>query len=249
MKILIVDDEQLARERLRALVSELGLGEVIAEASNGREALSTARAYQPEVVLLDIRMPGLNGMQTAQQLSLLCPPPAIIFTTAYGEHALEAFEQQAVDYLMKPIRKERLEQALKRARSFIDTQRSQVSPLSKPKARTHISAYIRGEIHLIPVKEIYYFYASQKYVALHWIQGEVLITESLKDLEQEFAGQFLRIHRSTLVAIVHIASLNKSSSGGSYIKLKEIAKPLEVSRRHLPTVKRVLKDMRIAGSS
>lgn len=245
MRILIADDEPLARDRLRALVKELGMGEVIAEANNGKETLSAARAYQPDVVLLDIRMPGMNGMQTAQQLSLLCPPPTVIFTTAYEEHALEAFERQAVDYLLKPIRKERLEQALKKVNALIRSRLS--TETTQPAARTHISAYIRGEIHLIPVKQIYYFQASQKYVALHWSQGEVLISESLKELESEFAGQFLRIHRSTLVAIVHVISLNKNSQGGTYIKLKEINKPLEVSRRHLPKVKKILRDMRIPG--
>lgn len=249
MKILIVDDEPLARDRLRALVSEIGIGKIVAEAGNGKDALHVARVHQPEVVLLDIRMPGMDGMQAAEQLALLHPTPIIIFTTAYGEYALEAFERQAVDYLLKPIRKERLEQALKRAYTFIQTQSPRpLQTATTPSARTHISYYLRGEVRLIPVKQIYYFFAHQKYVVLRWKEGEVLISETLKDLENEFAGQFLRIHRSTLVALVHVARLSKESNGRSYLHLKNINDPLEVSRRHLQTVKKVLKDMRISCS-
>lgn len=242
MKIIIVDDEPLARDRLRALINELNLGKVVAEASNGREALNAIRVHQPKIVLLDVRMPGMTGIQLIEQINLFSPTPAIIFTTAYADHALEAFEHQAVDYLLKPIRKDRLEKALKRAYTL--TQTPSIG-LSKPTARTHISAYMRGELRLVPVNQVYYFVANQKYVALHWSQGEVLISEALKDLEEEFAGQFLRIHRSILVGIVHISSLVKGNNGRSYIKLKVVDNLLEVSRRHLPKVKKNLKDMRI----
>ncbi len=246
MKILIVDDESLARERLRALVNEIGIGNVIGEASNGKEALLIARSQQPEIILLDIRMPAMDGMQTAEQLALLHPKPVVIFTTAYGDRALEAFERQAVDYLLKPIRKERLEQALKRAYTLLTSQSRLPTP--NPAARTHISYYVRGELRLIPISEIYYFFAHQKYVVLRWKEGEVLISEPLKALEQEFAGQFLRIHRSTLVAMVKISRLIKDNRGRSYIQLIDFKDPLEVSRRHLQTVKKVLKDMRIPCS-
>jgi two-component system response regulator AlgR len=246
MKILIVDDEPLARERLHALVNEIGIGKVIGEASNGKEALLIARGQQPQLVLLDIRMPAMDGMQTAEQLALLHPQPVVIFITAYGDRALEAFERQAIDYLLKPVRKERLEQALKRAYTLIYSQ-SQL-PSTKPAARTHISYYIRGELRLIAVTEIYYFFAHQKYVVLRWKEGEILISEPLKQLEQEFAGQFLRVHRSTLVALVKVVRLSKDNHGHSYLQLKDIREPLEVSRRHLPKVKKVLRDMRIPCS-
>lgn len=248
MKIMIVDDEPLARDRLRALVNELAIGKVIAEASNGREAVAMAQVHQVEVVLLDVRMPGMTGIEAARQLAVLYPTPILIFTTAYGEYALEAFEHQAVDYLLKPIRKERLEKALARAQLLLEKPATAVD-VPKPAARTHISVYIRGELRLIPVNQIDYFLASQKYVTLHWRQGEILISEALKDLEREFAGQFLRIHRSALVATVRISSLLKQSNGRTYVKLKERDQLLEVSRRHLPKVKKVLKDMRIPGSS
>ncbi|MDM8558835.1 LytTR family DNA-binding domain-containing protein [Candidatus Parabeggiatoa sp. HSG14] len=246
MKIIIADDEPLARDRLRALVRELGMGKVVAMANNGMEVLFATRAYQPDIVLLDIHMPGMDGMQTAKQLALLHPTPVVIFTTAYEEYAVEAFEHQAVDYLMKPIRKERLEQALKRAYDFIQTPSNQ--PLtSTPTARTHISHYRRGELHLVPVNQIYYFFSHQKYIVLRWVDGEALISEALRDLEQEFAGQFLRIHRSTLVAMIQIAGLIKKENGRSYIQLKDISETLEVSRRHLQTVKTFVKDMRISS--
>jgi len=247
MKILIVDDEPLARARLCALVDELGCCEIVADVGNGNEALSVAHAFQPEVILLDIRMPGMDGMEAAQHFAQQHPAPAIIFTTAFSEHAVEAFEYHAVDYLLKPIRKERLEESLKRAYSFFLQTQSESStlPIGTPKARTHISYYFRGETRLIPVNKIYYFLADQKYVVVHWAEGEALITEVLKDLEQEFAGQFLRIHRSTLVAMGQIRSLSKDKKGRSYIYMKELDEPLEVSRRHLQEVKKLLKDMRI----
>ena len=244
MKILIVDDEPLARARLHALVDELGIGKVIAEAGNGREALSIAHAYQPDVVLLDIRMPGIDGMQAAKNFP--SPQPVLIFTTAFPEHAVEAFEHQAVDYLLKPIRKERLEEALKRAYTVLQ-RRIPVSPTQKPTARSHISYYLRGERLIVPVNQIYYFLADQKYVNMCWKEGDALITEVLKDLEKEFAGQFLRIHRSTLVAMEHITRLSKDNNGHTIVYLDNIDTTLEVSRRHLHTLKTLLKDMRISS--
>ncbi|MEK7991494.1 MAG: LytTR family DNA-binding domain-containing protein [Thiotrichaceae bacterium] len=246
MKILIVDDERLARERLTALVHELGLGKVVGEASNGKEALSAVHAYQPDVVLLDIRMPGMDGMQVAQRLVDLYPQPIVIFTTAYNDHALEAFETQAVDYLVKPIRKDRLQQALKRAQALL--QKPQVAEdTPRATARSHISINVRSNLKLIPVGEIFYFSADEKYVILHWKEGEALLSETLKDLEKEFAGQFLRIHRSTLVAINYISSLVKDNNGRCYITLRDQPTRLEISRRHLPTVRKVLKDMRLSS--
>jgi len=244
MKIVIADDEPLARIRLQALVEELGLGDVVAEACNGKEVLSAVHAYQPEIILLDIRMPGMDGMRTAEKLGSLHPLPAIIFTTAYDDHAVEAFERQAVDYLLKPIRKDRLEQALKRAHTFVQNQSPTPPPSQVPTARTHIRYFLHGETRLVPVNQIYYFISEQKYVVLRWTEGEVLINEALKDLEQEFAGQFLRIHRGALVAMVQLAAFFKKN-GRSYIRLKDVEEPLEVSRRHLRNVKTIIKDMRL----
>lgn len=246
MNILIADDEPLARMRIAALLKEIGGHEIIAEASNGKEVLERVRAYCPDVVLLDIGMPGVNGMEAARGLTELSNPPALIFTTAYEEYALEAFERQAVDYLLKPIRKQRLEQALKRAEALRPPARTEAAASSSDKgARTHISVHMHNALKLIPVDKIYYFRAEQKYVTLRWTEGEALMDEALKSLEPEFSGQFLRIHRNALVALVYIAGLEKNKEGHNFITFKQIPDKLEVSRRHLPNVKKILRDMRV----
>lgn len=246
MKILIVDDESLARDRLRALVNELGSGQEITEANNGQEALRLANIYHPEVVFLDIRMPVMDGMEAARHLTEVHPTPAIIFTTAYGDHALEAYEQQAVDYLLKPIRKERLAQALQRAYAL---HHNRTIPVPTAGAvRSHLSITLGGKLHIIPVNQIYYFQSDQKYVTVYWRKGEALIGEPLKALEQEFAGQFLRIHRRLLVALAHVTNLEKDHNGRSYVRLEGAKEPLEVSKRMLSTVRKVLKDMRVPGT-
>jgi len=253
LKIMIVDDEHLARERLQALLSELGIGKVIGEANNGVKAIEFARISHPDIILLDIRMPQMDGIKAATHFMEMSPSPVLIFTTAYSDYALEAFEHQAVDYLMKPIRKERLEQALKRAYLMV-TQSENLTQLSQTQigARSHITAEIQNETHFIPVKQIYYFKGDGRYLAVRWTQGTVLISEKLKDLEKEFAGQFLRIHRSTLVNIVHIASLNKKLAVENgkekrfyYLKLETINETVEVSRRYLSLIKPLLQDLRL----
>jgi len=246
MRIVIADDEFLSRERLCALINELGIGEVVAEACNGREALEVAEIYDADVVLLDIRMPGMDGMKASEQFALLDPSPAVIFTTAYSHHALEAFDNKVVDYLLKPIRKDRLEQALKRAYRFRQAQSAVISPT--PRARTYINYCQDGEWFLVPVSKISYFYACEKYIKVHWKEGEALISETLKDLEKEFAGQFLRIHRNRLVAVTHIIALRKGIIKRPYLILKDVEKPLEISRRHLQKVKQQLKNMRLPSS-
>ncbi|MCK5876304.1 MAG: response regulator transcription factor [Candidatus Marithrix sp.] len=233
IKAIIVDDEPLARRRLLALVNEIGIATIVAEADNGKDALRVFELYQPDVVLLDIHLPEIDGMQIAKQLISKQPSPIVIFTTAYSEHALEAFEKQAIDYLVKPIRKERLEQALKRAYNFLPNQST---------ARTHISYFKRGEKSLIAVNKIYYFLAQENYTMLCWQEGKVLISETMKDLEQEFTGQFLRIHRRFLVSINQIEALVKEKNGHFHIKLRDISETLEVSRRQLPTVNKFLKN-------
>ncbi|MDM8567376.1 LytTR family DNA-binding domain-containing protein [Candidatus Halobeggiatoa sp. HSG11] len=232
IKVIIVDDEPLARKRLRALVDEIGIATVVAEADNGKDALLLYELYQPDVVLLDIHLPEIDGMQIAKQLI----STIIIFTTAYSQHALEAFEHQAIDYLVKPIRKERLEQALKRAYNFLP---------NLPTARTHISYFKRGEKSLIAVNKIYYFLAQENYTMLRWQNGEILINETLKDLEQEFANQFLRIHRRFLISIYQIEALVKEKNGHFHIRLKDVSETLEVSRRQLPTVNKFFKNTTI----
>ncbi|HHB91660.1 MAG TPA: response regulator transcription factor [Thioploca sp.] len=236
IKLIIVDDEPLARKRLCALVNEIGIAEVIAEADNGKEALKFLQIYKPDVLLLDIHLPEIDGMQIAKQLLSTTPSPIIIFTTAYSEHALEAFNHQALDYLVKPIRKDRLERALRRVHNFLPT---------IPTARTHISYFKQGKKSLIEVNKIYYFLAQENYTMLRWQGGEILINEPLKDLEQEFTGYFIRIHRRFLISIKQIKTLVKEKNGHFHIKLKDTPETLEVSRRQLPTVNKLLKNIHI----
>ncbi len=253
MKILIADDEPLARLRLRSLINELGDNEVLeAEACNGKEAFDMTRVYTPDILMLDIGMPGVNGMEAARRLHELAQPPAIIFTTAYSEYALEAFDHQAVDYLLKPIRKDRLKQALQRAYSLLNANEPQATLAESEEAtgdvhtrpaRTHIGVTLHGEVRLIAVDKIYFFRAEQKYVTLRWSGGEALLDEPLKHLEREFAGQFLRVHRNALVAVVHLSGWKKEANGQCYVSFSDIKDRLEISRRHLQNVKQTIKDM------
>jgi two-component system, LytTR family, response regulator AlgR len=242
MKILIVDDEALARERLHDLVIELHPDSTISEAVNGMDALDKISEHSPEIILLDIRMPGMDGLELANHLLHLETQPAIVFTTAYQDHALSAFDANAVDYLLKPIRKERLKTAIDRAtivsQSKIETLKNTEGIAA---TRTHLSAMVRGSIQLIPIENIYYFKAEQKYVTAAWPGGEILLDESLISLETEFINHFIRIHRNALVAIKHISGLSKNSEGQQIIKLSDMPHELTVSRRHLAEVKKAFK--------
>lgn len=242
MKILIVDDEQLARERLAELLNELDTGHILLQAGNGLEALKAVEHSSPEVVLLDIRMPVMDGLEAASHLGLLQTPPAIIFTTAYQEHALAAFDRHAIDYLLKPVRKARLKQALSRARMV---NKGQMQDLQH-QARTYLSANIQGKIELIPVAEVRYLKAEQKYVSVGRPGRETLVDDSLKSLAAEFHDRFLRIHRNALVALAYIESLQRDSSGNHRIGLRDMSARLPVSRRHLSAVRRVIKDLSTA---
>lgn len=242
MRILLVDDEPLARQRMRRLLEELPEATAVKEAENGQNALRLAFEWQPDVVLLDIRMPGMDGLQVARQLASLEHPPAVIFTTAFDSHAMAAFEAQAVGYLLKPVRKERLQQAIQGAARPTRVQLNALRTSSaSTDARSHISATLGGKLHLIPVRDILYFQADQKYVSVHHRDGEVLIEESLKALEQEFSSQFVRIHRNALVAVAHICAMGKDAYGSTLVSLREGDARLEVSRRHVVEVRARLK--------
>ncbi len=244
MKILIIDDEPLARERLKQIITELQLGEVVAEGSNGEQAVMLSQQYTPDVVLLDIRMPGMDGIEAAKHIMKLDEPPAIIFTTAYDEYALTAFDTHAVDYLLKPIRKERLQDALESAKRLTKVQIEKINLQEQDKQRRqHISARLGGELRLIDVKDILYLFAEHKYVTVRYSEGSVLIEESLRSLEEEFNDVFIRIHRNALVSLKSIAALDKLKDGGHQIKLHGIDETLEVSRRHLPIVRKIMKSM------
>ena len=242
MNVLIVDDEQLARQRLRHMLS--GMGEqVIGEASTGEQALQQTMNSSPDLVLMDIRMPGMDGLETARYINQMDNPPAIIFTTAYSDHALEAFDTHAVDYLLKPIKQDSLASAINAAKRLTRAQIQRLSTQEESDARRKICVKSRGSLELIPVEEIIYFKADQKYVTLRTDDHEYLIEESLKSLEQEFARRFVRIHRNALVSEYHIAGISKNEDGHQCIVLNDTDDILEISRRHLPSIRKKLKTM------
>ena len=246
MRILIVDDEKPARDRLRQLIDDLEPHEVIGEAANGKEAISIASSLHPEAVLLDIRMPGIDGIETAHHLNALQNPPAVVFTTAYDEYAIDAFDARAIGYVLKPVRRERLERALEHASRLSGSALNELASQSPLESRrNHVCARVQGELRLIPIVDISYFNADQKYVCVHHMQGKDLIDDSLKSLEQEFAEQFVRIHRGALVAVDKIEKLEKTADGKTSVRLRaannEPVDELVISRRHLATVRRRVK--------
>jgi len=240
IKVLIVDDEQLARDRLARMVSGFTDYEVVGEAGNGIEAVRQAATLLPEIVLLDIRMPGMDGLEAARHFVEIEEPPAVIFCTAYEEHAVEAFDLQAVGYLLKPVRKENLEGALGKAQRINKAQLAALADDDQQR-RSHISARTRRGIELIPVDEVRYFQADQKYVTVRHSGGEIIIDETLRDLEVEFGQQLVRIHRNALVAVRHIVGLDRSSDGHYQIRLKDVDESLDISRRHVAAVRKFVK--------
>lgn len=246
MNVLIVDDEAPARDRLRQLLEEDGAHLVVGEAGNGKRALELAAELSPDVVLLDIRMPGLSGIETAHHLNTFENPPAVVFATAYDEYAIEAFEASAIGYVLKPVRRERLDQALELAGRLSNSTLGDIARKSGiSDRRSHVCTRFQGELKLIPVSEVHYFLADQKYVSVFHANGQDLIDDSLKALAEEFIGGFVRIHRGALVAVSNIDSLRKTEDGRTQVVLRgrpaEDDEGLIVSRRHLTDVKRRLK--------
>lgn len=241
MRILIADDEPLARRRLRDLLGDIGAQDIVGEAQDGREACELASTLSPDVVILDIAMPVLDGLEAARHLAGLPTPPAVIFCTAYDEHALAAFDAHAVDYVVKPIRAERLAAALDRAARFRNG--PPVANAMPPARRSHLSARMRGALRLIPVQDIRYLQAEEKYVVVHHANGEDLIEDSLKSLEAEFGERFIRVHRNCLVASDQIKELAREADGREIVRLRNDPASLEVSRRCLPGLRQRLKSL------
>lgn len=241
MKVLIVDDEPLAQQRLQQLLADVSQVTQIFLANNGMQAIESCQQNKPDIVLLDIRMPGMDGLEAAQHICKIKKSPAIIFTTAYNEYALDAFQVNAVDYLVKPVRKEKLVESLAKACRLNRAQLSTISPPSN--SRKNVTAKISGSIKLIPVKDIFYFQAEQKYVTVKHLNGETIIEDTLKDLQEEFTDDFIRIHRNALIAKQFITGIYKEPRGQSYVRLKNLDKKLEISRRHLSSVKKLINNL------
>jgi len=247
LKLLIVDDELPARSRLREMVNDTGGWVVAGEAANGLEALTLCEEQAPDVVLLDIRMPEMDGIEVASHLGHLPIPPAIIFTTAYDEYAVKAFDTHAVGYLLKPVRRERLLKALEHA---AHVSRMQLATLIQENpelgARKNIPVSLSGKISLVPVDSVVSFHADQKYVRMVYqsagaVLRESLIDDPLKDLEAEFIADFVRIHRNSLVRTKAIESLQRDAAGQYSATIRASGETLPVSRRHVTALKQRLK--------
>ncbi|MEJ0086305.1 MAG: LytTR family DNA-binding domain-containing protein [Pseudomonadota bacterium] len=232
MRVLIVDDEPPARERLRSMLAEDGGFEVVGEAGHGEQALQLVESLVPDIVLLDVRMPGVDGLEVARQLAIHPEPPAVIFTTAFDEYALQAFESEAVAYLLKPIRAEKLRAALAKAARLTRPQIQRVSLAARePTRRSHVGVRGRDGLKLIPIEEVFCFQADQKYTTVKHLKGEDLIEDSLKTLEDEFSANFLRIHRNALVNTRFLERIARDASGQHFVHLRGFPDALEVSRR------------------
>ncbi|NKC00558.1 MAG: response regulator [Pseudomonadales bacterium] len=242
MKILLVDDETLARDRLRRLLEANPAHEVVGEAANGVEAVKQCAALQPDLVLLDIRMPGMDGLETARHFSELESPPGVIFCTAYEEHAIQAFDLQAVGYLLKPVRRENLFEALLKS---VKLNRAQITALRAEEdgGRSHLSARTHKGVELVAIEDVRYLQADQKYVTVRFGDGEVIIDEPLRDLEDEFGDRFVRVHRNALIARNFVEGLVKDGEGQMCIQLSGVEDLIEVSRRHLPSIRKLIKTL------
>lgn len=231
LRAILVDDEALARARLSSLLADLAGEipvEVVAEASSGEAALARAADTPADVVLLDIQMPGMTGLEAARRIAALPDAPAIVFVTAYDEHALRAFEVRAVDYLLKPVRLARLREALSRLRS-----RDGDAAAPAPR-RDHFSVLEPGRLWRVPVADVLYLRAELRYVTARTREREYLLDESLVKLEEEFAGEFLRIHRNCLVARRHLVGFVRHVEEGEghwLAVLRDWPERLPVSRR------------------
>lgn len=233
LNILIADDEAPARNRMRDLLAEIENVAVVAEAKNGKEALDLALQSKPDLMLLDIRMPVMDGIEAAQHAQKIEPKPHIIFTTAFDAYAIKAFDLNAIDYLLKPIRLERLQTAINKAHAMQPKQIAALKPLQK--MRSHLSIHERGRVLLVPIETIIYLRAELKYVTVRTAEREYLIEESLTNLEAEFGERFIRLHRNSLVAPQFIAGyekrLNQDNEQQWVAMLKDIPETVAISRR------------------
>lgn len=232
MRIVIVDDEPLARARMAMLLRDCEGAEVIASIGDGEAALAACAKTQPDLLLLDIAMPGLDGIGVARRLAALPDPPQLVFCTAYEEHALAAYELRAADYLLKPVRIERLREALARARAL----RQRI-----PATAATLLAQVHGAPVKIPLAEVLYLSADDKYVTVHRATGEVLLEQSLKAIEEMFPERFVRVHRGCLIPVERLLGLQRDPEGVLRALIAGTTATPEVSRRSLAAVRKLLR--------
>lgn len=251
LRLALVDDEAPARARLRDLLQDIADAmptEIVCAAANGVEALEMLADRAVDVVLTDIHMPRMNGLQLALHLARLSPPPAVIFVTAFDQYAVQAFELSATDYLLKPVRAERLLEALRRCHPGRQPDARQLQALA-PGGRDHLRCTERGRVLLIPLDEVLYLKAELKYVTVRTRDGEHVLEESLTQLEQEFGPRFVRVHRNCLVALAAVRGYERErgeageadSEARWVLLLHAIDERIAVSRRQWPQVKGLLK--------
>ena len=236
LRILIIDDELPARNRLRRMLAEVPAVHVAGEAASGQEALSLIPLKEPDVLLLDISMPGLDGMTLAQMLREQASPPAVIFCTAWSDKAVEAFECDAVDYLVKPVRLERLVAALDKARRFVARGTGMVSG-------AFLRSTLGGKVKLLPLDDVICLHSEDKYTTAVHEGGKLVINHPLLELEKDHADILVRIHRGTLVARNRIRGLEKAADGRHYLLLEGSDEQPQVSRRCLPTVRKLIRKL------
>ncbi len=235
MRVLIVDDEPLARSRLSRLLAQLPQYQVVGEAENGQQALQLCAELNPDLVFLDIEMPGADGLSVAAELGNNQPPPAVIFVTAHPQHALAAYQVAPAGYLLKPVGLDALQQCLQRlgvsTRVHLEKQKA-----SAPR----LSFRIGMEQRSILLSELFYLQAEDKYVRLVYQGGEALTETSLKQLQQKFPQQLVRIHRNTLVVAERICGIGRSAEGQHLVLLRDCPDQPEISRRELAHIRELI---------
>ncbi len=250
LQILIVDDEAPARARLRELLADCSAevpSRVVGEAASGVQALALIPDCQAQIALVDIHMPGMSGIEFARHLQVLDHPPGVIFVTAHDQYAVQAFEVNAIDYLLKPVRAARLAAALVKFAGSGGPQREQLAR-ADPGPRRYFSSAERGRVHLIPVQEVLFLKAELKYVTVHTREREFLIEDSLSQIEEEAGARFVRVHRNCLVAAALIRGAERVRStaddeeGGQWaVHLEGYPEPIPVSRRQWGMIKPLVK--------
>ncbi|KIN91130.1 LytR/AlgR family response regulator transcription factor [Thauera sp. SWB20] len=251
LRVLVVDDEAPARARLRDLLGDVAGQQpnaIVGMAANGVEALRLLDSAAADVVLADIRMPVMDGVELARHLARLPAPPALVFVTAYDQYAVQAFELAAVDYLLKPVRAQRLAAALERVRARRAPPAADVLATLATRARRHFSVAECGRILLVPVAEVLYLRAELKYVTARTAAREYVLDESLVQIEQEFPRSFLRLHRNCLVALAAVAGVERAAERDGQkeaeprweVLLRDLPERLPVSRRQWPAVRQAL---------
>jgi len=236
LSILIIDDEQPARDRLQRLVVDLPGFRVVGQAANGTDAMDQVRRLRPDVLLLDISMPGMDGMALARLLHDEGASPAIVFCTAYQDQALNAFEVEAVDYVVKPVRAERLAAALEKARRFLGQN-------GAPGPEHFLRSTVGGKVVLTPLDQVICLAAEDKYTTVIHEEGETVIDESLTELEQRFPGSFVRIHRNALVSLKHLRGVERTPEGHTRALLSGTDRKPEVSRRNVSPLRKLLSEL------